>query len=336
MSKRKLSKAQTARIAKKQQAELLTDSGQQSESGEAHSRCNGRIVSHYGQQLDVEILSADRKGEVIRCHQRANLPALVTGDLVVWKEEDSETGVILALGERKSLFGRPTASSDFKAVAANIDYVLVVIAPLPEPFLNLIDRYLVAIENLNLEPLIVLNKNDLLKEVAAHDLDNMLTIYKDIGYRIFSVSATTGDGIADLEAALVGKTTVLVGQSGVGKSSLINRFGLDDIALVGALSATRDKGTHTTTTAKLFHLPHCDLVDSPGIREFSLGQISQHQLFLGYREFREIEEQCKFRDCSHRSEPDCAIQRAADAGEIHPRRLESYFQTLQSLENPPR
>ena len=334
MSKRKLSRAQAARIAEKQKSELISHKESGDSIAEAlRSPCNGRIISHFGAQLDVEDLDPAAGGEIVRCHQRANLPALVTGDLVLWKRSEAETGVILALGERKSLFGRLNAAGDMKLVASNVDIVLLVIAPLPQPFMNLIDRYLVAIESLQLQALLVMNKLDLLENEKAEEMDKMLSIYGQVGYEVHRVCANDGRGIESLEAALNGKTTVLVGQSGVGKSALINRFGLETIAKVGALSTAHDQGTHTTTTAKLFHLSHYDLIDSPGIREFGLGQVSQQQLFDGFREMKSLAGRCKFRDCSHQSEPDCAIQQAVVAAEIHPQRLASYFQILQSIES---
>ncbi len=334
MSKRKLSKQQQTRIAKNQELELHDKSGSLADqSGPATQNCNGRIISHYGQQLDVESLQSDQLGRLIRCHQRSNLPQLVTGDLVVWEADGKGTGVIIALGHRSSLFGRPTAVSEFKPVAANIDSVLVVIAPIPEPFMNLIDRYLVGIECLGLKPLLVLNKVDLLNSASSNSIDTILSRYEKIGYPVFRVSAYTGLGLSHLEAALTEETTILVGQSGVGKSSLINSLGPDINAEVGPLSQGKAKGTHTTTTAKLIHLNSFDLVDSPGIREFSLGHIEPERLIEGFIEMRNLTGDCKFRDCAHQSEPDCAIQAAVTDGKIDSHRLESYFQILQTLQN---
>jgi len=337
MSKRRLSKQQRARIAEKQQKELLGNSGSSDFAvAAAEQNCNGRVISHFGQQLDVESLNPEQQGKIVRCYQRANLPDLVTGDLVLWEEDETDTGVIIAVGERRSLFGRPTSRSDLKPLAANIDLVIVVIAPLPEAHLNLIDRYLVAIECLGLKPLLVLNKIDLLDDSNSKIYDNMLSMYEDIGYSTYRVSVLAGDGIRQLDDALKARTTVLVGQSGVGKSSLINGLSLDSIATVGQLSKTKFRGTHTTTTAKLFHLAGFDLIDSPGIREFGLGHIDQQQLLDGFIEFRAFSGQCKFRDCSHQKEPGCAIQQAATVGDIYQQRLDSYFQILKSIENPER
>ncbi|PCJ27785.1 MAG: ribosome biogenesis GTPase RsgA [SAR86 cluster bacterium] len=335
MTKRRLSKHQLARISENQQKELVGSAGlSASDDATSLEKCNGRVISHFGKQVDVESMDPKQNGRIVRCHQRANLPRLVTGDLVVWEEEGVDSGVVLALGARRNLFGRPNSSGVFKPVAANIDLVLVVFASSPMPHVSLIDRYLVAIENLQLQAMLILNKSDLLKEEDVIDMDNMLSNYEKIGYALHKVSAEDGNGIDQLEQSLAGKTTILVGQSGVGKSSLINRLGLDAIAEVGPLSQTRDTGTHTTTTSRLFHLRSCDLIDSPGIREFGLGHIDQQQVFDGFIELKPLSGHCKFRDCSHRIEPGCAVQLAREKGDISHARVESYFRIVDSIENP--
>lgn len=335
MSKRRLSKQQLARISNSQRSELEgAAGGTDGDAGALQSKCNGRIISHFGKQLDVESLDPAHNGKIVRCHQRANLPRLVTGDLVVWEEDGADSGVVLAQGVRRSLFGRPNADGVLRPVAANIDLVLIVVACSPTPHVSLIDRYLVAIENLSLQAILILNKSDLLDDVNREELDNMLSVYPDIGYPLHKVSAENGAGLDELEQALAGKTTVLVGQSGVGKSSLINQLGPDAVAEVGKLSQAWDRGTHTTTTSKLFHLKSCDLIDSPGIREFGLGHIDQQQVFNGFIEFRPLLGHCKFRDCSHQTEPGCALQAALEKGEITQARVDSYFRILESLQNP--
>lgn len=350
MNKRKLSRQQRTRIAAKQQQQIRADSGS---IGTSYDKCNGRVVSHFGQQLDVEALSSARatitapaepgKGSdrrIVRCFQRANLPELVTGDYVVFEYEDDDTGVIVASAERRNVFTRPGFGGKIKPVAANLDVVLVVIAPLPQAFGNLVDRYLVAISTLGLQSMLVLNKEDLLSENDPESVNALLSLYAELGYPVFKVSARTGKGIAELESSLANKTTVLVGQSGVGKSSLLNRLaGLDDgssqfdeLAETGALSQGKYKGTHTTTTARLFHLLHCDLIDSPGIREFDLGHVSRADVIAGFPEIAEYALHCKFRDCSHSSEPGCAVLAAAEKGLIREERMLSLRQILQSID----
>lgn len=329
MSKRRLSDQQKSRIAGKQQKEFCAA---ENTSSIQETKCNGRVISHFGQQLDVEILNGKSAGSLMRCHQRANLPSLVTGDLVLWEQDAEETGIIIAQAERKNVFGRADIKGKFRPVAANLDYVLIVFAVVPEAFLNLMDRYLVATSQLGLEPLLVLNKVDLLEDQTNENIANMLSIYHNLGYPVYEVSALAGTGLEALENQLSGKTTVLVGQSGVGKSSLINKLGFDQLAEVGDLSNSKYKGTHTTTTSRLFHLPRFDLIDSPGIREFSLGQMKIDEVLNGFIELKEHSSRCKFRDCGHNSEPGCAIRAAIANGEIDGERFESYQRILVSMQ----
>ena len=329
MSKRRLSDQQKSRISEKQQKEF---SAAENTSSIQEAKYNGRVVSHFGQQLDVEILTGRNAGTLMRCHQRANLPSLVTGDLVLWEEDTEETGIIIAQAERKNVFGRADKKGQFKPVAANLDCVLIVFAVVPEAFLNLMDRYLVAISQLGLAPVLVLNKVDLLEAQQIEKIDNMLSIYRNLGYPLYEVSALAGTGLEALEHQLLDKTTVLVGQSGVGKSSLINKLGFDRLAEVGGLSDSKYKGTHTTTTSRLFHLRRFDLIDSPGIREFSLGQMGIDEVLNGFIELKEHSSKCKFRDCGHNLEPGCAIQAAIANGEIYRERFESYKRILVSMQ----
>lgn len=331
MSKRRLSKHQLARISQNQRKQLGRDEADSVDAQTSLEKCNGRIISHYGQHVDVESLLDDDQGRLIRCTQRSNLPKLVTGDLVVWSDDGADGGVILALGQRRNFFGRPSPEGQFKAIAANIDSVLVVFASSPTPHVSLIDRYLVAIEQLHLTAVLVLNKLDLLNHEELTELDHMLSPYRSIGYPLYKVSAEDGRGMPELEQALANQTTILVGQSGVGKSSLLNKLNSGKLADVAPLSATWARGTHTTTTSSLYHMRGFDLIDSPGIREFGLGHIDAKQVFDGFIEFRPFAGSCKFRDCSHTAEPDCAIQAALEAGQISIERVESYFRILDSL-----
>lgn len=332
MNKRRLSKQQLARIAEKQRKELAPNDSARADTATTLDNCNGRVISHFGQHVDVESLSDNAEPHVVRCTQRSNLPHLVTGDFVVWADDGADGGVITALGERRNFFGRPSPEGQFKAVAANIDLVLVVFASSPTPHVSLIDRYLVAIEQLQLKAVLVLNKLDLLDPAGLLDLDNMLSNYERIGYPVHKVSAEDGRGMSSLEGALSEQTTILVGQSGVGKSSLVNKLNRDSLADVGALSETWDRGTHTTTTSSLYHMPGFDLIDSPGIREFGLGHIEAQQVFEGFVEFRPYAGACKFRDCAHRQEPGCALMAAVETGEISVERVQSYFRILDSLD----
>lgn len=242
MIKRRLSKHQLARISQNQRRELGQDGADSADAQTSLEKCNGRIISHYGQHVDVESLITEDEGRIIRCTQRSNLPRLVTGDLVVWSDDGADRGVVLALGQRRNFFGRPSPEGQFKAMAANIDIVLVVFASSPTPHVSLIDRYLVAIEQQHLTAVLVLNKLDLLNQEELIKLDHMLSPYGEIGYPVYKVSAEDGRGMNELEQALANQTTILVGQSGVGKSSLLNKLSSGKHANVAPLSETWDRG----------------------------------------------------------------------------------------------
>ena len=338
MSKRKLTRRQSWRIekiqeerkarAQKREAQIAQELREESLGPEQP----GLIIAHYGAQLDIE--PQGKPGEIYRCHLRANLPQLVTGDRIIWRPSlKDDLGVVVALEERDSLLSRPDMRGQLKPVAANIDYIVVVIAPVPTPHPNLIDRYLVAAETVGIEPVILLNKTDLLTtESERQRLDDMLAGYRNIGYQVLKASTRSEDGLAALKSLFNERISVFVGQSGVGKSSLVNTLlpGVD--TRVGALSETTGKGTHTTTSARLFHFPAGGmLIDSPGIREFGLWHMEPEDVLYGFREFRPFIGYCKFRDCNHEQEPGCAIREAVLNGEISELRMNSYRNILNSL-----
>jgi len=283
----------------------------------------GLVVSRFGNQVEIE----DDDGNIFRCHIRRALQDIVSGDKVLWQEEFSSNkkvnGVVTKILERHSVLQRLIRYEGLKSVAANLDRVFVVAAPEPAFSNRILDRYLVAIELANIDLVILLNKSDRLDDYP--ELLDTLKIYSDMGYQVIPVSAHNQQGFEELKEALAQHTSVFVGQSGVGKSSLVNALLPEVETSVSELSETSGLGTHTTTVSKLYHLPTGgSLIDSPGIREFALGHIDKPDLEDGFREFEGLLGYCKFRNCRHVSEPSCAVLEAAKKGDISKLRMKSY------------
>lgn len=319
MSKRKINQQQQRRIANKQATLLTTE------------ELSGLVIAHHGQNIEVE----DIKGQLIMCKKRQHLGPIVPGDRIKWQSEpNSLDGVVVAIEQRSSLLSRPDARGNLHAVAANIDQMFIVIAPTPAPNLTTVDRYLLAADSANIEPILVLNKEDLLPDDPQQPaLLELLKTYTDIGVKTIIVSAKKLQHLSALHEKMTNKTCVFVGQSGVGKSSLIATLLPHEYIKTGDLSTLSAHGKHTTTTARLYHIENlnANIIDSPGMREFPLWTLDPATLANGFVEFRPFLHDCKYRNCTHTSEPGCALLNAADNGKISRSRLASYQKILADM-----
>ncbi|MCP4994309.1 MAG: small ribosomal subunit biogenesis GTPase RsgA [Gammaproteobacteria bacterium] len=328
MAKRRLNDRQKARIAaiqarRLERAEANTQQALEQtdvQTGEQSSQ-QGEVITRHGQNLVV----ADGAGNLIHCLSRQNIGHITCGDRVIWHTTGDDQGVVTAVESRETALIRPNYAGEAKPLAANISQLIVVLAPRPEPSTYLVDQYLVAATNIGVKAVIALNKQDLLDGEARDQFNRTFSHYKSIGYPQAMVSAKQEHGLEPLIELLQGETNILVGQSGVGKSSLINALLPNIDLLTGQLSHATGLGRHTTSATTLYNLPQGGrLIDSPGVRSFRLGKLDRQTLERGFREFTPYIGQCKFSDCSHDHEPECALLEAVAAGKIYPQRLENF------------
>jgi ribosome biogenesis GTPase len=288
----------------------------------------GLIVATFGAHVEVE----DNTGAVFRCYQRKSLAPLITGDRVLWLLEPTGTGMIVDFFPRSAVLSRPLGHRKVKLLAANINALVIVISPVPVVTADVLDRYLVAAENLNIPSIILLNKVDLMPADELAELMTKLQVYADIGIPVIQASTYTDNGLVALEEYLTNKISVLVGPSGVGKSSIIAKLTTVEHIRIGEISATSQLGKHTTTTTRLYHLRlGGKLIDSPGVREFRLWHMSQADILKGFVEFKKFMNKCRFRDCRHHAEPDCAVLAAVANNEISSQRFLSYKKIIAEL-----
>jgi len=280
----------------------------------------GRVIAAHGRQYVVELTDGSR----LPCFPRGKKSEVACGDYVDLKRTSDDQGVIEAIQARRSLLYRSNEIRQ-KLIAANVDQLLIVVATEPAFSDELIARALLAADSEDIETLIVLNKADLTDKLPAARAQ--LATLSGLGYPILELSAL--DHAEDLRPFLQGKTSVLVGQSGMGKSTLVNALIPAANAATREISQALDSGKHTTTHATLYHLDtDSHLIDSPGLQEFGLGHLDRQDIENAFREFRPYLGQCRFRDCRHDREPDCALNAAVSAGKIEKSRFAIYHRIV--------
>lgn len=277
----------------------------------------GRIIAAFGRQYLAELPG----GEIITCLTRGKKSEVACGDFVEIKPTAEAQGVIEAIQPRASLLYRSDAYRQ-KIIAANVTQIIIVVAAEPPFSDELLARCLVAAYDQKLEVLIVLNKCDIANKAAAARVQ--LTPYYQIGYRVLELSATQDS--SPLLPFLQGQTSVLVGQSGMGKSTLINGLLPDARVATREISTALNSGKHTTTHARLYHLnPASHLIDCPGVQMFGLHHLSFGEIEQGFIEFAPYLGKCRFHDCHHTHEPNCALQLAVADGKINARRFQLFL-----------
>lgn len=282
----------------------------------------GLVVASYGKRYGVEL----DDGIQVSCVTRGKKNDLACGDRVEVKMTDTHEGVVEKLHSRSSLLFRSNAYKT-KTLASNVTQVIIVLATTPSFYEALLNRCLIAAEAAKIKALIVLNKCDLADNTEAMKL---LSIYQNLGYQVQPLSAK--NDIAPLKQWLKNQTSVLVGQSGMGKSTIVNALLPNSAVRTQEVSTVLDSGKHTTTAAHLYHLDSdSDLIDSPGLQEFGLNHLNIEELEHAFIEFRPFLGKCRFNNCKHIHEPDCAVISAVESGKVSPVRLAFYQAMTQEI-----
>lgn len=282
----------------------------------------GRVVADFGHHVLIE----DEQHTVHPCSMRGRAVRAVCGDAVRWQPgPHGGRGVVEEVLPRLRALTRPDSRGRPEVLAANLDQVFVVCALAPPLDADLIDRYLVAAAFMDVSAVIVCNKVELAAPSQSLDGEQALSEYEAIPYPVVRTSAKTGYGLDAMAALAAGRTSILVGQSGVGKSTLLNALRPSTGAAVGELSTRSGEGTHTTSASRLYTLPGGgEIIDSPGVREYTPHLDRSQDPVSGYVEFDAPSRSCRFRDCRHLDEPDCAVKAAVARQQISRRRYESY------------
>lgn len=333
MAKRKLSKQQKRRIDSQQKNKIKNELLQDKTSllDESNTQ-TARVISHHGRQLFAETENLER----IKCKIRQNLGDIACGDYVLIQRANDTTGeaqnVVVAVKERTNLLVKTGFAGAIKPVAANIGQLVVVTALKPKPNPYLIDRYLTAAENLPAKALVIINKIDLIDFETQRIVDDLTDLYQNIGYDVISASIKQEVGIEEISDALSNTTSILVGLSGVGKSSIVKAILPREEIKIGETSEATGEGKHTTTVSAFYHLKDNGIIiDSPGVRDFTPINKSIDEITYGFKDVRQFNGSCKFTNCSHKNEPGCAMKQAVADGELDEQRFNNYLRLVDEF-----
>lgn len=310
----RIDKVQSEKIARAGKAASKVESQLDKDEIE-HS---GKVITRYGQRQLVE----NEQGRVFQSVSRQNIGLSVAGDRVLFQKTKHNEAIVTAIYPRDSELKRQG-----KLIAANIDQLWLVVALEPHYEFELIDRYLIMAENSKLPIGIIVNKIELSSDEKSTTKDFLN--YKSLDYDVHFVSVKNQTNLDTFKEKLVNKSHIFLGQSGVGKSSLINSL-IPDLELrVSEISNKSKLGKHTTTNTTIYHIPSGgDLIDSPGVREFQLENLTELEIKSGFKEFKALSSECRFRDCRHINEPNCAVKDSLDQGKISNNRYQSYLNIL--------
>lgn len=282
----------------------------------SNTTLEGTVVAAYGKRYQVELNPTKQR---ISCVTRGKKTDLACGDIVTIKLTDKHEGVVETTLPRSTLLYRSNAFKS-KMLAANVTQIVIVLATQPSFYEALLNRCLIAAEAANIQALIVLNKCDLVDNNHAKE---KLNRYAALGYQVLHLSAK--EDVTTLTSYLQHHTSILVGQSGMGKSTIINALLPTEAVRTQEVSTVLDSGKHTTTATHLYHLnSNTRIIDSPGLQEFGLHHLSTSELEHAFIEFRPYLGKCRFNNCKHLQEPDCAVLNAVKLGVISAERLTIY------------
>lgn len=302
---------------------------------------SGIVVKNTGSWFFVKTA----EGETVECRIRGNFRMkgirstnpIAVGDNVTFLMEKDNTGIITKIHDRKNYLMRRSSNLSKKShiIAANIDLaVLIVTVNYPETTTTFIDRFLATAEAYRIPAIIVFNKRDILEAKEMEKMENLISIYENIGYPSYSISVKSLYNIEEIKSLIAGKISLFSGHSGVGKSSLINLLAPNAQLKTGEISTSHKSGKHTTTFSEMIELPFGGyLIDTPGIRGFGTVDFETEEIYHFFPEIFKISKQCRFYNCLHLNEPGCAVKKAVEKGEIAVSRYSSYFSILEDPED---